>query len=153
MILMHDGVHRRLFRNRRLNDWVSEIALAWPVLVSARSYRRNHLAHHRYLNTDRDPDWIRHQDDPAWIFPKGPADLLKLMLLDLSGVGAVGLLRLIRGFLSKDEDVTKRFILLRYGFYLTIAFATACVNQAGPALLVRPDVHLADFHFPPPQHR
>jgi len=33
LILMHDGVHYRLFRNRRLNDCVSEL-LAWPHLVA-----------------------------------------------------------------------------------------------------------------------
>ncbi len=51
LILMHDGVHYRLFRDRRLNDWTPEIVLAWPNLISARAYRKNHFAHHRYLNT------------------------------------------------------------------------------------------------------
>ena len=36
LVLMHDGVHYRLLRNRRLNDWLSEVVLAWPHLVSAR---------------------------------------------------------------------------------------------------------------------
>ena len=51
LVLMHDGVHYRLLRNRRLNDWMSEVILAWPHFVSARQYRKNHFAHHRYLNT------------------------------------------------------------------------------------------------------
>ena len=48
LILMHDGVHYRLFRGRRLNDWTAEIILAWPNLISARAYRKNHFAHHRF---------------------------------------------------------------------------------------------------------
>ena len=36
LILMHDGVHYRLFRGRRLNDWTAEVILAWPNLISAR---------------------------------------------------------------------------------------------------------------------
>src|SRR6202158_5461017 len=59
LILMHDGVHYRLFRNRRLNDWTAEVILAWPNLICARAYRRNHFAHHRFLNTAQDPDWAR----------------------------------------------------------------------------------------------
>ena len=51
LVLMHDGVHYRLLRNRRLNDWMSEVILAWPHLVTARQYRKNHFAHHKYLNT------------------------------------------------------------------------------------------------------
>src|ERR1700686_3318166 len=66
LILMHDGVHYRLFRNRWLNDWVTEILLAWPNLISARAYRRNHFAHHLYLNTDKDPDWARKRENPDW---------------------------------------------------------------------------------------
>ena len=121
MILMHDGVHYRLFQNKVMNDWISEVLLAWPVLVSARAYRSNHLAHHQYLNTDRDPDWVRRQGDPVWMFPKRLPDLMALLIRDLSGIGAIGLLRLIGRLLSKDADVTKQFLLLRYGFYLAVA--------------------------------
>ena len=70
LILMHDGVHYRLFRNRQLNDWTAEVILAWPNLISARSYRKNHFAHHRFLDTAQDPDWARRQGDSAWVFPK-----------------------------------------------------------------------------------
>jgi fatty acid desaturase len=133
MILMHDGVHNRLFRNRRLNDWVAEIPLAWPNLISARSYRRNHFGHHRYLNTAQDPDWARRQGDPAWVFPKRWSDLARLLLRDLSGLGAIGLLRLARSLLSQDTGVTKRFLFARYGFYLAVG---AIILWAGAVKLL-----------------
>jgi fatty acid desaturase len=120
LILMHDGVHYRLFRNRWLNDWITEILLAWPNLISARAYRRNHFAHHLYLNTDKDPDWTRKQGNPDWLFPKGWSHLLRLLLRDLSGLGAIGFLRTARS-LSKDTCVGKGFSGLRYGFYLSLA--------------------------------
>jgi len=44
LVLMHDGVHYRLLRNRRLNDWMSEVLLAWPHLVAARSYRKKSIS-------------------------------------------------------------------------------------------------------------
>jgi fatty acid desaturase len=117
MVLMHDGVHRRLLRNRTLNDWVSEIFLAWPNLVSARAYRRNHFAHHRYLNTPQDPDWARRQGDRAWVFPKKRRELAALMLRDLSGFNALRLIALMRSLMTTDTGVSKSFIAVRYAFY------------------------------------
>lgn len=120
MILMHDGVHRRLFRNRDLNDWVSEIFLAWPNLISARAYRRNHFAHHRFLNTPQDPDWARRQGDPNWVFPKKPAQLAALLLRDVSGLNALKLLALARSLMTTDTGVSKLFLCARYAFYVAL---------------------------------
>ena len=123
LILMHDGVHYRLFRNRRLNDWVTETLLAWPCLISARANRGNHFRHHRYLNTSQDPDWVRKHEDPAWLFPKPPGKLASLLLRDVSGIGAIMFLRLLRTVTSADTDATKELVISRYGFYLAIALA------------------------------
>lgn len=87
LVLMHDGTHYRLFRSRLLNDWVTELALAWPLLVvTMRDYRRNHFPHHRHLNTARDPDWVRKQT-AEWSFPMRPARLAWLLFQDLVGIG------------------------------------------------------------------
>jgi fatty acid desaturase len=121
LVLMHDGVHYRLFRNRRLNDWATEALLAWPCLISARAYRRNHFRHHRYLNTDQDPDWARKHGDPAWVFPKRPSRLASLLLRDVSGLGAIFFLRALRTVTSADTGASRAIIISRYGFYLVIA--------------------------------
>ena len=120
LILMHEGVHYRLFRNRRLNDWTSEILLAWPNLISARAYRKNHFAHHRYLDTAEDPDWVRHQGDSAWVFPKHWGKLALLLLRDISGIGAIYYLRLALTLLSKDTGVSRGFLAVRYGYYVAM---------------------------------
>ena len=117
LILMHDGVHYRLFRGRHLNDWTAEVVLAWPNLISARSYRRNHFAHHRYLNTAQDPDWARRQGDLSWVFPMHRGRLTWLMLRDISGLGGIYFLMLVRTLLSKDAGVSRGFLVVRYGFY------------------------------------
>jgi len=127
LILMHDGVHYRLFRNRRLNDCVSEVLLAWPHLIAARSYRKNHLAHHRYLNTEQDPDWKRRQGDPAWVFPKPALDLARLLFRDVSGLNALALVRLAASLLTADT-LPLTFLVARYGFYVA---AIALVAYAG----------------------
>ena len=120
LILMHDGVHYRLFRGRRLNDWTAEVVLAWPNLISARSYRRNHFAHHRYLNTAQDPDWARRQGDLSWVFPMHRGRLTWLMLRDVSGLGGIYYLMLVRTLLSKDAGVSRGFLVVRYGFYAAV---------------------------------
>jgi fatty acid desaturase len=125
LILMHDGVHYRLFRGRRLNDWTAEIVLGWPNLISARAYRKNHFAHHRYLNTGLDPDWARRQGDASWVFPMHWAHLARLLIRDLSGLGAIFYLMLVRTLLSKDAGVSRGFLVARYGFYAAVVIAFA----------------------------
>jgi fatty acid desaturase len=121
LILMHDGAHYRLFRNRILNDWVSEILLSWPMLVTMRSYRRHHFAHHRYMNSDRDPDWVRKKDDPSWFFPKRWTDLTRLLLGETSGLGAISNIRLAFMLASRDTEVARAFNFGRIAFYVMVA--------------------------------
>lgn|SRR5579885_961369 len=135
MILLHEGTHYRLFRNRKLNDWVSELFLAWPVLISARAYRANHIAHHRYLNTDGDPDWVRRKGDDAWVFPKRPWQLGKLMLGDLVGLGAIALLRLMKTVASRDTAVPRGFLIARYSYYTAILSLAVWFHLLGALLL------------------
>lgn len=59
-ILGHDGMHRRLFENRKLNDWWTDVFMLAPIGMVNHVNDRNHLAHHRYLATDRDPDLHKH---------------------------------------------------------------------------------------------
>ena len=127
VILMHDGVHYRLFKNRWLNDWVSEVVLAWPHLVTARQYRKNHFAHHKYLNTEQDPDLKRRAGDPAWVFPQATANLAKTLFRDATGLNAPAMLKLAASVASADE-VPKGFLALRYGFY---AAALGIIAYAG----------------------
>ena len=137
MILMHDGVHYRLFRRRRLNEWVSEVALAWPVLASARAYRRNHIAHHRFLNTDQDPDWVRKRGDSAWAFPQAPLELISLLARELSGLGAFSLLRVILtvGADPGGAKPSRRFVAARLGFYLMVFLALFWSGRSEALLL------------------
>ncbi len=127
LVLMHDGVHYRLLRNRRLNDWMSEVILAWPHLVSARQYRKNHFAHHRYLNTAQDPDLKRRKGDPVWVFPMAVPDLVKTLFRDVTGLNAPVLLKLAASVASADT-LPVGFLVVRYGFY---AVAACVIVYAG----------------------
>jgi fatty acid desaturase len=120
LILMHDGTHYRLFRNRRVNDWMTELLLAWPHLVTMRSYRENHLAHHNYVNTERDPDWLRKKDNPEWQFPQSPRNLLSIFVRDLVGIGGIKLIRLASSLSSTARVPSKAFVRMRLAYYVMV---------------------------------
>ncbi len=132
LILMHDGTHYRLFPNRGLNDWATELLLAWPHLVTMRSYRENHLAHHNYVNTARDPDWLRKKDNPEWHFPQSARSLLGIFLRDLAGIGGINLIRLASSLSSSARVPSKAFVRMRLAFYLIVvgAFIAAGCGKA-----------------------
>jgi fatty acid desaturase len=92
MVLMHEGAHYRLFEHRKLNDWVSEVVLSWPLLLfTMRAYRRNHWPHHRHTNEALDPDWQRKQT-PAWRFPRSAPSIAASLAADATGAGFVAFL-------------------------------------------------------------
>jgi fatty acid desaturase len=85
VIMMHDGSHYRLYRNRELNDWVSQLFLAWPFLIADMlSYRNTHHAHHRFTNRQGDPDWKRKQT-ADWVYPRSHWAVVKILLTYLFG--------------------------------------------------------------------
>jgi len=87
-ILIHEGVHRRLFRSRRLNDVAARWLLAGPLFVSFDGYRRMHLRHHAYTMTSDDPDFQFVKD-----FPMSIGQFSKSVLHDLTGASYLFLLR------------------------------------------------------------
>jgi len=117
LILMHDGTHYRLFNNRKLNDWVAELFLAWPCFTSAQFYRQNHFPHHKYLNTADDPDMKRRMGDPAWVFPMTRTKLTKLLTFDFVGINTMALVKLIFKLSSNADKPPLGFTLIRYSFY------------------------------------
>ncbi len=114
-VIAHDAAHYLLFKNRKLNDFIGEPFLMWPILATLRSYRRQHLAHHAYLNTERDPDYMRNRPD----------------LLD-EQTGMLGALLLVMGRGTKQGNLGKMligekgdgpWIAARFGYYALIAAA------------------------------
>ncbi len=85
-ILMHDGTHYRLLPSRAWNDAVCDFLCALPLGMTTNRYRHEHLLHHRYLNTDRDPYWVDFEKDAEWHWPKRPKAALAVALRDITQV-------------------------------------------------------------------
>ncbi len=76
--LTHEAAHYIMFRNRLLNELVSEWFCMFPMLGTTHSYRVQHLGHHQFPNDpDRDPDWAQLRlSGHRFRFPMGRAAFL-----------------------------------------------------------------------------
>ncbi|MEO1734096.1 MAG: fatty acid desaturase family protein [Pseudomonadota bacterium] len=79
-ILMHEAAHNALFKTRALNEWVGEWLCARPILAELAAYRHYHLTHHRFTQTDKDPDLVLSSK-----FPTSRASLQRKFIRDLTG--------------------------------------------------------------------
>lgn len=69
-ILMHDATHYRFLKNRKWNDLLTNVFTMYPLFLTIDQYRTNHLAHHKHLNTEEDPDWVSKLPKKEFQFPK-----------------------------------------------------------------------------------
>jgi fatty acid desaturase len=88
-VLGHDSAHFAASKDRRVNDLSAELLCFWPLITGLADFRQFHLNHHRYFNTDKDPEllfkdnWSRAQ----WALPMSRAQIISYFLLDLVGFG------------------------------------------------------------------
>ena len=59
-IIGHDGMHRRLFATRWLNDLWNDVFCQGAIGAVTHVNNRNHLRHHQHLATEDDPDRHKH---------------------------------------------------------------------------------------------
>lgn len=83
--LAHEGGHHILFRNRYLNEIVSDWFCMFPLFSSTHFYRLQHLAHHQFVNDpERDPDISQLQTSGHWLdFPLAKKEFLWTLLKQL----------------------------------------------------------------------
>jgi fatty acid desaturase len=121
LLLMHEATHWRLFNNKRLNDFVCEAVLTWPVLTSMRGFRYTHLAHHRRLNLSTDPDLLKKQEDPDWRFPLPRWRIVWSVAKQFTpGLGFWYVARVLRyvNANAAASGQTTRYRLVRLGYYV-----------------------------------
>ena len=83
-ILAHEAVHYRLLSNRKWNDRIGDFFTAWPNGITVYQWRKIHFAHHRSINTEKDPDWVQ-QNVPEFSAPKSKKEIAVCLLQHLFG--------------------------------------------------------------------
>jgi fatty acid desaturase len=59
--LSHDASHINLFKNKKINDIISNIFCALPMFETIAFYRKSHMKHHQFLgDVEKDPDSQSH---------------------------------------------------------------------------------------------
>lgn len=80
-ILAHDTAHRALFKTKWINEWVGKYLLAAPYGGDMIAYRHYHLKHHRFAQSEKDPDLALSAK-----FPTTKSSLVRKFLRDISGL-------------------------------------------------------------------
>lgn len=104
-ILMHEAAHNALFKTRRLNEFAGEWLCGRPILAELRAYRHYHLTHHRFTQTDKDPDLTLSSK-----FPTTRDSLKRKFARDLTGRTGTKqfIAQLVASFrLAGDDDAVK----------------------------------------------
>ncbi|MEP3891570.1 MAG: fatty acid desaturase family protein [Hellea sp.] len=79
-ILMHDAAHGVLFKTKGLNEFAGKWLLGAPYGGDLASYRKYHLKHHRFAQSELDPDLPLSAK-----FPISKSSLRRKLLRDLTG--------------------------------------------------------------------
>ena len=131
-VLFHEAAHYRLFKSRKLNDWVSDFFLAFPMGISTALYRKYHGEHHRFVNDENDdPDRVAVHEDEDWKWPKSKWAGMLLFVRDLTGLSVFGLNKLvwarwspwphlIPGLMKNAKHQPKRSEMFRFVLWVAI---------------------------------
>lgn len=108
-ILMHEAAHNALFRTLKFNNFAGEWLCARPIMAELATYRQYHLSHHRFTQTEKDPDLVLSEK-----FPTSRASLRRKFLRDLTG--QTGLKQLAGQLLAarSDADLAQAFKARRF---------------------------------------
>lgn len=126
-ILMHDASHYRFMKNRYWNDLITDMTTMYPLFLTIEKYRINHLAHHKHLNTEEDPDWVSKLPKKEFQFPKTKQEfMLGILSYFLLVQGVKDAIWFVTRFnvLGPTKNPTKKASkvpqLLFYGTLLTV---------------------------------
>ena len=119
-VMNHDFAHHRFLKNKVLSEWIGDIFLAWPILITVNSYRTTHLEHHFHTNTEKDPDYVPRLDMKTYKFPMNVWFLITSMLGYVAAITSV--YDIISLHLKKiSSTTTKGYVYARLGFYAAVA--------------------------------
>ena len=96
-ILGHDGAHRHVAKNRKLNDVITNFATMYPLGINLENYRKFHWDHHKFNGIKgKDPELPIKNIGPFAMKQKySKRELYRDLCFDLLGFGVAQLLGFI----------------------------------------------------------
>ncbi len=91
-VLGHDASHCRLSRKREVNDFVGDVFCWLPLFFCHSRYAHEHILHHKFVNTGRDPYLQDFNTFAIWDWPKSPRQAAVTWLRMLCGFEAKAML-------------------------------------------------------------
>jgi fatty acid desaturase len=124
-ILGHDGAHRHVAKNRKLNDVITNFATMYPLGINLENYRKFHWDHHKFNGIKgKDPELPIKNIGPFPMKQKySKRELYRDLCFDLLGFGVAQLL----GFIIQVRPKTmSQFIPV-----LTMSIFMVCLLLGG----------------------
>jgi fatty acid desaturase len=149
-VLAHEASHHTLFKNKLLNELVSDWCCMFPMLSTTHHYRLHHLAHHQFVNDpQRDPNVPQVWVNGHWThFPMTRAEFWEELAKQLWPLNLIRYLRAqaksnaMAGVRSpyerKNIDRSKVKVALRVGVFYLVGLITALIGlviHGAPVLL------------------
>jgi fatty acid desaturase len=111
----HDASHGVLFKNQMLNKYISTFFCSWPLGHDWDNFKKYHLLHHRFLNTDFDPAYVPIKNSPDWTFPLSKIQFIFLSLRDLFGL-SFKIATFYENLPLREREI-KRWLIAKFIFY------------------------------------
>ncbi|MFY0615024.1 MAG: fatty acid desaturase [Hyphomicrobiaceae bacterium] len=89
--IIHEGTHFLLFKDRKLNEMISDWTAGFALYTSTHSFRLHHFAHHQFVNDpQRDPNFEQAQESGYWLdFPVEHVELVKGLIRMMSPISLI----------------------------------------------------------------
>lgn len=84
--MVHEGAHMLIYKNKKINDFISNYFCALPIGITHLGYTKGHYMHHLHTGTELDPPSDR---DKYRETNFNSINIYKLLLKDLLGISAI----------------------------------------------------------------
>jgi fatty acid desaturase len=91
-VIGHEGAHYRLSRNKRVNEFVADVFCWLPLMFCLRRWQYEHILHHKFVNTEKDPYLKDFSTYSIWQWPKTPRQAWITLLRLITGLEAKAIL-------------------------------------------------------------
>lgn len=137
-VLGHDASHYRLSNSRGVNEFLADFFCWLPLFFCHRNYAYEHIPHHRFVNTGRDPylkDFVTYD---IWEWPKTRKQAMVTFLRILCGLEAKAFIEPGRrmSVLGKTPALNRADKLRAGVFYGSLALILTICNAWLPFLIL-----------------